>query len=266
MAAHPARLNAAVSFVREGGVRVNVDRVGLLRAVDETRSISAAARRLGLSYKGAWDQVQALNNLFEGPLIEAERGGRCGGEAGLTPRGRAAEEALRRVRMELDAALAKLDVNLGGGVARDLFWSLGVKTSVRNALRGRVTRIIPGAINGEVVVAVGEESEVVSALTNRSIQDLGLAVGDAVIALIQAGDVILAQGEALRTSARNQLRGHVVDRQDGAVNSEISIDLGGAKTLVATVTLESALALDLALGTAVQALIKAPHVILAMEN
>lgn len=260
------KLDANISFVREGGVRVNGDRVALLRAVDETGSISAAARRLGLSYKGAWDQVQALNNLFDGPLIEAERGGRCGGDAVLTPRGRATEEALRRVRAELDAALAKLDVNLSGGVARDLFWSLGMKTSVRNALRGRVVRIVPGAVNGEVVVAVGEDTEIVSALTNRSIKDLGLSVGDAVIALIQAGDVILAQGEALRTSARNQLSGHVVDRQDGAVHSEISIDLGGAKTLVATVTLESAQALDLAAGTAVKALIKAPHVILAMEN
>lgn len=261
-----ARLDASISIAREGGVRVNVDRVALLHAIEATGSIGGAARRLELSYRGAWDQVQALNNLFEHPLIEVERGRRDGDNAVLTPRGRAMADALQRMSTELRAALAKIDGGFRGDTARDLFWSLGMKTSVRNALRGVVARITPGAVNGEVVVSVGNEAEIVSALTNRSIQDLGLAVGDAVIALIQAGDVILARGEALRASARNQLTGCVVDRQDGAVNSEISIDIGGAKTLVATLTLESAQALDLAAGVAVTALVKAPHVILAVEN
>ena len=53
--------------------------------------------------------------------------------------------------------------------------------------------------------------------------------------------------------------------EDGAVNSEISVDIGGGKTLIATVTLGSAEALDLAPGVEVTALVKAPHVILAVE-
>ena len=43
-----------------------------------------AARACGLSYKGAWDAVQALNNLFERPLVEAQTGGRQGGAAAVT--------------------------------------------------------------------------------------------------------------------------------------------------------------------------------------
>ena len=102
-------------------------------------------------------------------------------------------------------------------------------------------------------------------LTRQSIEDLDLTVGKSAIALIKASFVILAKGENLRTSARNQIPGTITHREDGAVNSEIILDIGGGKTLVATVTLESAQALQLAAGDAVTALVKAPHVILAVE-
>ena len=69
----------------------------------------------------------------------------------------------------------------------------------------------------------------------------------------------------MRTSARNQIAGVVAAREDGAINSEIRLDIGPGKTLVATVTLESAQSLGLAVGDPVTALVKAPHVILAVE-
>jgi molybdate transport system regulatory protein len=230
-------------------------RIALLEAVGELGSISAAARRVGLSYKGAWDAVQALNNLFDGPLVTAAPGGRTGGAATLTPRGRAVMDAVRRVQAELDMALAKLDQGLGS----DVFWSLGMKTSARNALRGVISGISPGAVSGEVTLSLGDGLAITAILTRRSIDELGLS------ALIKASFVILAKGENLRTSARNQIAGVVAYREDGAVNSEITLDIGGGKTLVATVTLESARSLDLNVGDTVTALIKAPHVILAVE-
>jgi molybdate transport system regulatory protein len=76
---------------------------------------------------------------------------------------------------------------------------------------------------------------------------------------------VLAKGENLRTSARNQIPGTVASRDDGAVMSEVRLDIGAGKTLAATITLESAEALDLRVGDPVFALVKAPHVILAME-
>jgi len=49
------------------------------------------------------------------------------------------------------------------------------------------------------------------------------------------------------------------------VDSEVALDIGGAKTLTATVTLESAKTLGIAVGDRVTALVKASHVILAVE-
>jgi molybdate transport system regulatory protein len=240
--------------------------MALVEAIGELGSISAAAKQVGLSYKGAWDAVQALNNLFDGPLVEAAPGGKAGGTASVTPRGRAVIQAFRRVQAEMDAALAKLDGVMGrGGLGSDVFWSLGMKTSARNALRGVISDITPGAVSGEVTLSLADGVSITAILTRGSIDDLGLEVGKPAIALIKASFVILAKGDNLRTSARNQIPGRIVSREDGAVNCEVILDIGGGKTLVATVTLESARSLQLAVGDSVTALVKAPHVILAVE-
>jgi molybdate transport system regulatory protein len=244
---------------------VGLTRVALIEAIGELGSISAAARQVGLSYKGAWDAVQALNNLFDTPLISAAPGGKAGGAASVTPRGRAVVTAFRRVQEEIDAAIAKLEAGLAGAPSADLFWSLGMRTSARNALRGVVSHVADGAVNGEVTVRLADGIEIVSIVTRRSIEDLELAAGRPAIALIKSSFILLAKGQGLRTSARNQIPGVVNHRDDGSVNSEVSLDIGGGKTLTATLTVESAQALEIAVGDAITALIKAPHVILAVE-
>jgi molybdate transport system regulatory protein len=258
-------LNVAVSLKRGASPRIGLDRVALIEAVDELGSIAAAAKRLGLSYKGAWDIVQALNNLFEQPLIEAAPGGKAGGAAVVTARGRSVAAGFRRVQSEIDATLARLEAGLSGEGARELFWSLGMRTSARNALRGEICRVTEGAVNSEVGLRLGEGVEITAVLTRRSVDELALAVGKPAIALIKSSFVLLAKGEGLRTSARNQILGEVVARADGAVTSEITLAIGGGKTITATITLESAQALEIALGDRATALIKASHVILAVD-
>jgi molybdate transport system regulatory protein len=254
-------LSASVTLERAGLPRVALARMALVEAVGELGSISAAARKVGLSYKAAWDAIQALNNLFDAPLITAAPGGKAGGAAQVTPRGQAALAAFRRVQAEMDAALAKLDQGLGA----DVFWSLGMKTSARNALRGQIARITPGAVSAEVTLRIADGLDIVAVVTSQSVEDLGLARGAPAIALIKSSFIVLAKGDGLRTSARNQISGVVASREDGAVNSEVRLDIGAGKTLVATVTLASARALELAVGEPVTALVKAPHVILAVE-
>lgn len=263
MADAPDPLDAAL-LLRRGASRVGADRVALLEAVGELGSISAAARRLGLSYKGAWDAVQALNNLFDQPLIAAQAGGARGGAANVTARGAALLKAFRQLQAELDAALARLEGHLAEDIeVETLIWSLGMRTSARNALKGVVKSVTPGEVNAEVVLSLGEGLEIVAVVTRESAVELGLAPGRPAMALIKSSFVTLAVGEGLRTSARNQLSGRVLRREDGEVSSEIVLELAGGKTLTAVITRQSAEALGLKPGVAATALVKAPHVILA---
>jgi len=67
----------------------------LLEAIQETGSISAAGRKLGMSYRKAWLMVDEMNRCFTHPVVEAMKGGAQGGGAHLTDQGR---EALRQYR------------------------------------------------------------------------------------------------------------------------------------------------------------------------
>ena len=252
----------SLSFDR-AGAKVGAQRIALLEAIAEHGSISAGARAAGMSFRSAWDAVQALNNLFERPLVTASSGGAKGGQAAVTDEGTAVIAAFRRVERDLAAVVGRIEHGLPVG---DMLWTLGMKTSARNALRGTVRRLTEGAVTTEVAVDIGSGLEIIASLTRQSAEDLGLAVGRPAIALIKASFVILAKGEtAPRTSARNTLPGKVLRRQDGGVTSEVVLEIADGKTLSATVTREAAEELALAEGDAVFALVKAPHVIIAVD-
>ena len=99
------RLRLRVVFA-PGGM-LGPGKADLLALIDETGSISAAGRRMGMSYKRAWTLVETLNGLFVAPLVESSRGGDGGGGARLTETGR---EVLARYRaLERRAAQAAAD-------------------------------------------------------------------------------------------------------------------------------------------------------------
>lgn len=139
-----------------------------------------------------------------------------------------------------------------------------MKTSARNTLACVVDRIIPGAVNAEIDLHLADGVKLSVIITEDSVKDLGLVPGMAVTALIKSTFVLLAR-EAGRVSARNRIPGKVIRRDDGAVNSEIVLDIGGGKTIAAIITKTSAEDLELKIGDAAWALIKASHIILAVE-
>ena len=59
----------------------------LLDAISANGSISAAARKIGMSYRRAWLLTDAMNQDFKLPLIESSLGGKGGGGAKLTEEG-----------------------------------------------------------------------------------------------------------------------------------------------------------------------------------
>ena len=66
---------------------VGPGKIDLLKAVRDTGSISAAARKIGMNYKRAWYLLDTLNKGFHQPVVEAAPGGRGGGGARITSLG-----------------------------------------------------------------------------------------------------------------------------------------------------------------------------------
>lgn len=94
----------SIRFDLASGPRIGPGKIALLEAIAETGSISAGARKLGMSYKKAWLLIDAFNNTFREPVISTETGGEQGGGATLTATGR---EVLRLFRvLETEASKA----------------------------------------------------------------------------------------------------------------------------------------------------------------
>jgi len=68
-----------------------------------------------------------------------------------------------------------------------------MKISTRNALKGKVKQVMPGAINTEVTVTLdGGGDEIVSVITRGSAERLGLVPGMEVYAIVKASNVMIA--------------------------------------------------------------------------
>ncbi len=70
----------------------------------------------------------------------------------------------------------------------------------------------------------------------------------------------------MKLSARNQLKGTVVEIQDGAVNGIVKIDLGNGNVLSAVITMASIRELGLKVGGTAYAVIKASNVMVGVED
>ncbi|MYM38172.1 LysR family transcriptional regulator [Pseudoduganella sp. CY13W] len=240
------------------------ERMDLLAAIAEHGSITAAAKAVGLSYKGAWDAIEAMNNLAGEPLLERLAGGKGGGGTRLTPRGLQLVENFAKI----EAAHRRFVAALSGqsqALADDLLVirNLTMKTSARNQFSGTVVAVTRGAVNDEVALAIAGGQQIIATITRDSSDSLALAPGVSAWALIKASSIIvLTEAEGARFSARNQLVGTISRVQEGAVNTEVSIALAGGATVAAIVTRESGKALELAVGMPATAIFKASAVIL----
>jgi molybdate transport system regulatory protein len=78
----------------------------LIERIDETGSISAAARAMGMSYRRAWQLVDALNAAYRRPVVLTAVGGQRGGGARVTPYGKRLTALYRAMERKASAAIA----------------------------------------------------------------------------------------------------------------------------------------------------------------
>ena len=90
-------------------IAIGPGKAELLGLIDDTGSISAAARAMGMSYRRAWTLVETMNTAFCEPLVSAATGGKGGGGASVTAFG---HEALKRYRTMEDKAAASVIVEM----------------------------------------------------------------------------------------------------------------------------------------------------------
>lgn len=265
----PERLLGRLSIDAPAGSALSDTRVRLLEAIDRLGSINQAAKAVPLSYKAAWDAVDTMNNLSPEPLVVRVTGGRQGGGTLLTDYGRRMVAMYRALEIETQAALERVAARLAddGPVSIDEFRRLmqrmAMKTSARNQFSGPIVALRDGEVDYEVRLRLDKHTEIVAVITKASAENLALAIGKEVFALVKSSSVLLSTDTEIRLTARNQLWGEVSAIHEGSVNDEVTLLLPSGKNVTAVVTHGSCENLGLAVGTRACAIFKSSSVILA---
>lgn len=239
-------------------------RIALLAKIAEVGSITKAAGALKMSYKAAWDAIDAMNNLAGEPLVRRLVGGKDGGGTQLTPRGEKLVLNFQLIEEEHRKFIDQMS-RQSDGITDDflLLRRMSMKTSARNQLLGTVSAIKKGAVNDEVELEIAHGRKIVATITHESAENLALQRGTKVFALIKASSVIVVTDDSgAKFSARNCLSGTVSRIQPGAVNTEVVISLKEGGSIAAMITNESHENLKLKEGSSATAIFKASSVIL----
>jgi N-terminal domain of molybdenum-binding protein len=95
-------------WVEVGGVHlIGPGGYDILKAIDETGSISGAARRLGMSYRFVWNYIDKMEKTSGMKLVEAWKGGRGRGGAKLTPEGKMLLQYYEEIMREMNEVANK---------------------------------------------------------------------------------------------------------------------------------------------------------------
>ena len=137
-----------------------------------------------------------------------------------------------------------------------------MQISARNQIIGTIEKISLGAVNAEIQMKLKSGKSIVSIITNSSVENLGLAINDEVVAVIKSSNVLLSTQTNLKLSARNSLNGNIEEINIGSVNAEVVVNIGNEDKIVAIVTINSIENMNLKIGTTVDAIIKASDIMI----
>jgi molybdate transport system regulatory protein len=235
-------------------------RIELLRHIAEQGSITRAAKSAGMSYKGAWDAIDELNNLA--PLVERSIGGKGGGGARLSAQG----ERVLRLYQKLQALQAQVLEAAEEAGDLDLLGRLMLRTSARNQLQGHVERVDSRGRSDIVRLALGGELHLDAQITHDSTLSLGLETGTPVVALIKAGWLHLQAADQPAPDGHNCLSGviqQIID--DPAGPSEVRISLSNGQTLCALSEAEHLATIGARQGITLNAVFSPSYVLLGTQ-
>jgi molybdate transport system regulatory protein len=252
---------------KSSGELLGNDRILLLEKIREYGSISKAAKVAGVSYKTAWEIVNAMNNLSEKPLVVRASGGKGGGGTQLTREAAEIIRQFRTIQEEHERFLVNVADRMDDGAEFVKFVNrISMKLSARNMFKGTISKVKPGAVNTEIVLQLKGKDSIVAIITNESVENLNIKMGKSAYAIVKASSVIIGKDlDVSKLSARNKLIGKIIKIVKGAVNTEMTLQLPGDNTISAIMTNESVLDMDFIEGEQVYAIFKASSVIIGVE-
>ncbi|MDD3316864.1 MAG: molybdenum-dependent transcriptional regulator [Methanosarcina sp.] len=175
-------------FTEDGKTVMGAGRAELLRAIDEERSLRKACKKLGISYKHAWNMLKKMNEALDEPAIITVRGGKNQGTF-LTDVG-------RKLLAEYETGKQLINETIKDETAWE---NVSFKLSARNQLPGKVLEVEKNGLVCKITIEM-EPSTMTSVVTKEAAEKLDIRPGDRIYAVIKSTEVMVAKA----TSEKNK--------------------------------------------------------------
>lgn len=238
-------------------------RIELLEQIQKTGSIHAAAKAMKMSYKAAWERINAMNLLADHPLIEPTKGGKGGGGTLLTPYAHeliATFDRFSELHRQFIDRLAE-----AGDDPERLARILGrtfLTTSARNQIPAILESVEIIGNQAHLNLLLEGSDKLLSIITAKSVRNMGLVPGCDIYAIIKSSDVFLSKYKKNETLSPNAFEAAVVSIETDGPTSEVTVSLSG-NTKVVTV-IEHNQYETLSVGEKVRVTIPPLHIIIGM--
>jgi molybdate transport system regulatory protein len=234
------KLNGRFWLEKDGHSFLGAGRVELLKRIESTGSMNAAAKEMKMSYKAAWERLNSMNELAQKPLLERQTGGKGGGGTKLTPY--AYEmietyeklEALHRQFIERFSEASDSPEHLAKILNR-----LFLTTSARNQLLCKIIEISYDNVYAKITLQLGQTQKLISTITAKSMQSLNLKVGDNVYAIIKSSDVKVSKAPFIQRDDSNFFETEILGVESNESKSELHLRLDDERELIAVVNHET---------------------------
>jgi len=182
-------------------------RIELLKQIDAHGSLSKAAKAMKMSYKAAWDSLNEMKQLSDEGLIISASGGKGGGGSKLTQKAHNYIKIYELLFKTQQKFLKSIESYTDDLDALQLFLQRNsVRTSARNQLFGRITKIETSEINSLLTINIDNSLHVNASITNESVKELGIKINKKVYALIKAPWIKIST-----TQRENSLMGTIIN-------------------------------------------------------
>lgn len=154
-----------------------------MKAIEKDGSIARAAKRTGVSYKYAWEQLAAIEKALGESILQRKRGGEKGGGTRLA-------ESARKLLKDY----YRFKTYIGRMLKDQEYWeAIGLKISARNRFKGIVEDIKKGTVTSSVKIKIQVPVTITALISKEAVEDLELRTGDEVQAVIKATEVMVAK-------------------------------------------------------------------------
>ncbi|MFV0482190.1 MAG: TOBE domain-containing protein [Campylobacteraceae bacterium] len=206
-------------------------RIELLKLIDETGSLSKAAKIMKMSYKAAWDSLNAMNSVSAVPLTQSATGGKGGGGSTLTPMAHLYIQLYEKIYEEQKNFFESIEKHIDDYDTLVQFLNrTSIRTSARNQLKGKIVSIKKDGLNSLLKIDSSGLTFYTN-ITTKSVEELDLEHNKELFLIIKSSwiDIVEKKDEDKK---QNLFSATIKNIEKDKNSDEYLLELENSSTLI----------------------------------